>query len=457
MRAREIITTMPLWLLGLALALAIVLVGPASAQDEAELATPIAADSTPEQDGQIERRLNNIYSHLDGLKAVTVTADAGVVTLQGEIYSRDNQEKALELAARTAGVVSVVDQLQYNRDLGRQIRLVGKDLRDRALSILQYLPILLLAALVFSGFWFLARWLTRDRSYLTRLAPNVFIGDLISQIVRIAITVLGLVVALQIADATSILGSVLGALGLAGLAFGFAIRDTVENYIASILLSLRQPFSPNDHVVIEGQEGLVLRLTSRATLLMSFDGNHIRIPNAMVYKGIIVNYTRNPRRRLSFELGVGSDVNLINALSLASATMAESPGVLAKPAPIGQVQALGDSNVLLCFHAWLDQTVSDYTSVRSETIRRVKAAFQQADFDMPEPIYRLNIQADAAATSPASGTTETTGEPTAEREPVQHTAQRQESPEDAVRAQLVVDREHEDQQDDLLSTDAPKE
>jgi small-conductance mechanosensitive channel len=84
----------------------------------------------------------------------------------------------------------------------------------------------------------------------------------------------------------------------------------VENYIASILLSLRQPFSPNDHVVIEGYEGLVLRLTSRATLLMSFDGNHIRIPNAMVYKSVIVNYTRNPRRRISFQVGVGTDVNL---------------------------------------------------------------------------------------------------------------------------------------------------
>jgi len=432
------------------------------AQEEERLDTPINVTTDPGSDARIKRRLGNIYSNLNGLQNIEVVVDEGIVTLRGEIAERADEERALELAARTADVVSVENELVYNRDVGNKLQAIWQDLAKKGMDLLQFLPVLLVALLVFVAFWFFARWLTRERGYFSRWAPNVFIGDLIRQIVRIAVTLVGLIIALEIADATSVIGSVLGALGLAGLALGFAIRDTVENYIASILLSLRQPFSPDDHVVIDGQEGLVLRLTSRATLLMSFDGNHIRIPNAIVYKGVIVNYSRNPKRRFSFELGVGTDVNLLDALQLARKTVQESPGVLASPAASVQIHSLGDSNVLLRFYAWIDQTQSDYSAVRSETIRRVKAAFQQADFDMPEPIYRLRIGGQSDLSGEPGGDGATHGvlaeEPAREApEPVEHRPEAGESPEAAARSQLRADERSEVGDDNLLREDAPKE
>ena len=432
------------------------------AQEEERLDTPINVTTDPGSDARIKRRLGNIYSNLKGLQNIEVVVDEGIVTLRGEIAERLDEERALELAARTADVVSVENELVYNRDVGNKLQAIWQDLAKKGMDLLQFLPVLLVALLVFIAFWFFARWLTRERGYFSRWAPNVFIGDLVRQIIRVAVTLLGLIVALEIADATSVIGSVLGALGLAGLALGFAIRDTVENYIASILLSLRQPFSPDDHVVINGQEGLVLRLTSRATLLMSFDGNHIRIPNAIVYKGVIVNYSRNPNRRFSFELGVGTDVNLLNALQLARQTLQESPGVLASPAASVQIHSLGDSNVLLRFYAWIDQTQSDYSTVRSETIRRVKAAFQRADFDMPEPIYRLRIGGQNALLGESAGDGATHGilaeKPSGDSpEPVEHRPEAGESPEAAARSQLRADERSEDGDDNLLREDAPKE
>ena len=65
----------------------------------------------------------------------------------------------------------------------------------------------------------------------------------------------GVVVALDILGATALLSTILGAAGIVGLAIGFAVRDTVENFIASILLSIRQPFRPNDAIEIEGDRG----------------------------------------------------------------------------------------------------------------------------------------------------------------------------------------------------------
>ena len=450
---------------GACLLLLALLVGPAPApvaQEEEALNTPINVTTDPEIDALIERRLTNIYSNLEGLQSIEVAVDEGIVTLRGEIFERADEERALELAARTADVVSVQNELVYNRDVGNKLQAVWRDLAQKGVQLLQFLPVLLVALLVFVAFWFLARWLTRKRGYFSRWAPNVFIGDLIRQIARVAVTVVGLILALEIVDATSVIGSVLGALGLAGLALGFAIRDTVENYIASILLSLRQPFSPDDHVVIDGQEGLVLRLTPRATLLMSFDGNHIRIPNSIVYKGVIVNYSRNPNRRFSFDIGVGTEVNLLDALQLARETVRESPGVLASPSPSVQIHSLGDSNVVLRFYAWIDQRQSAFSSVRSETIRRVKAAFQQADFDMPEPIYRLRIggqNAPLAEFGDMDALVERSMEPAVSElpEPVDHPGLAGDSPEAAARAQVHADESSTDAHDNLLREDAPKE
>ncbi len=435
---------------------------PSLAEGEPELDTTIEAESNPSLDRQIERRLGNIYSNLEGLSTIQVTVNEGIVTLSGEIQEREAEQRALELAARTAEVVSVQNRLVYTQDVEKKLTAVFSKLSKQGMTFFQYLPVLLVAGLIFITFWFLGKWATSRSAFFDRVTPNVFIGDLVRHLVRIAITLCGLIIALEVADATSILGSVLGALGVAGLALGFAIRDTVENYIASILLSLRQPFSPNDHVIIQDREGLVLRLTSRATLLMSFDGNHIRIPNSLVYKGVIINYSRNPRRRFTFTLGVGTDVNLIEALKLAAATLADAPGVLATPAPLGQIDSLGDSNVLLKFFAWVDQDQSNYSSVRSEAIRRVKTAYEQEDFDMPEPIFRLQLQdrVPAGLTGdqlPSSGARPAPAARAGDREPIENAFSDHDSQESAVLAQAQAAEGEEGGSANLLSESAPKE
>src|SRR5690606_23177807 len=103
--------------------------------------------------------------------------------------------------------------------------------------------------------------------------PNVFLAELAAGAIRFVFVVTGLVVALDLLGAGALLGAVLGGAGVIGIALGFAMRDTIENYVASLMLSLRQPFRANDHVRIEQMEGRVVRLTSRATVLMTLDGN----------------------------------------------------------------------------------------------------------------------------------------------------------------------------------------
>ncbi len=283
-------------------------------------------------------------------------------------------------------------------------------LLDEAYRLLAALPLLGLALLVVWIGWRSGRWLSQ-RAVLDRVAlRNPFLRDLTRTTVRwIAITV-GLLIALEIMNATAIVGAVLGTAGVLGVAIGFAFKDILENYLAGILLSIRQPFAPRDHVVIDGNEGLVIALTSRATILMTLDGNHLRLPNALVFRSVTLNYTRNPSRRFEFEVGIGVEEDLLMAQEIGIGELCTIDGVIAKPPPRALITALGDSNVQVRFHGWVNQRNHDFGLVKSEAIRRVKLALEAAGMDMPEPIYRVQLGRQSA-TSKAPEPTPTVAVP----------------------------------------------
>jgi small-conductance mechanosensitive channel len=166
----------------------------------------------------------------------------------------------------------------------------------------------------------------------------------------------------------------------------------VENYLAGVLLSTRNPFEIGDAVEIDGQVGKVARLTSRDTVLMTLDGNHLRIPNAIVMNSVLLNYSRNPKRRFDFSVGVSTEFDLTEAKRIGLEALASNPGILSEPKPLAVIDSLGDSSVAMKFFAWLDQTDSDFLKTKSEAIRLVKEAFDDAGIEMPEPIYRVHIR-----------------------------------------------------------------
>ena len=137
----------------------------------------------------------------------------------------------------------------------------------------------------------------------------------------------------------------------------------------------------------------MVRLTSRATVLMTPDGNHVRIPNAKVYKGVIVNYTRNPKRRFDFVIAVGSESDLSGAQAVGVAVLRQMHGVLDEPEPWSRVVEIGDSSIPICFYGWVDQRETSFPKAQSEAIRLVKEGLEAAGFELPEPIYRVRSEA----------------------------------------------------------------
>ncbi len=354
----------------------------------------ITTDNTDKDDKQIKSRLQEIFSELDNFQQVGLDVSSGVVKLSGQVESQANAERAVQLANQVEGVVAVKNELTVNRSLQTRLDTTRQKILDTFNNIVANLPLFALALVVFTVFWFIGGWLSKRHNFYQKFTRSYFIASLLGQIVHLLLIILGLVLALALLDATALLGTILGAAGIFGLAIGFAVKDTVENYIASILLSLRNPFEINDLVNIDGQEGNVMRLDSRATMLISPDGNHIRIPNALVFKAVITNFSRHAERRFQFDVGVDTDQDLLYVQGLALETLTRLPGVLSEPAPMVLIQELGDSNVILRLFAWVNQTSHNLGKVRSEAIRQVKQRFDEAGVVIPEPIYKLRLMQD---------------------------------------------------------------
>lgn len=360
--------------------------------DDIAGAEPITIDTSAlPADDQIAQRIQRVYSQIDSLSAIVVTVREGVVFLSGSVSNETQAERAIALAARLQGVVAVDDGMNRSLDIHGNVAPLIEQFQADITRWSRALPLIVLALGLFLLIAYIGHRLARWTSLWRRIAPNPFLGELIGQVVRTVTIVFGLVLALNLVGASALIGTVLGGAGVVGLAIGFAVRDSLENYISSIMLSLKQPFRANDHVVIGDHEGKVARLTSRATVLMTLDGNHLRIPNAQVFKAVILNYTRNPERRFQFELGVDAADDPVAAMRIGLDAMCALPYVLDDPEPDAIISTVGDSNIIITFMAWIDQGVSDFGKSRSLAIRAAMTVLEEQGFTLPEPIYRLRF------------------------------------------------------------------
>jgi small conductance mechanosensitive channel len=359
---------------------------------EASPLDPLVAQARLERLDQVERLLA-VYRRIPGLREVRIGVEGGVLELRGRVLSSEDRERALEYARALVTGVDFVDDraLVVETDVRRRLEPAYDRIREKGVAFLRFLPSLLLGLLVLGLGGVLAWWLGNRHGIYERFGRNPFAQNLLRQVVRFAVFLVALLLALDLMAITALVGAVLGAAGVAGIAVGFAFRDIVENYLAGVLLSLRQPFAPQDHVQLAGEEGRVIRLTGRETVLMTLDGNHVRIPNATVFKAVITNLTRNPRRRFHFMATVAPWEALGPVIQVTREAVGSVEGVLESPAVAVRISELQDSAVSLRVSGWVDQTRSDFGKARSRAIRAVKEAYEAAGIDTPPPEYGIRI------------------------------------------------------------------
>lgn len=351
----------------------------------------IAIDNKAIADSDIQSRIQAIFAEIEGLDKVVVTVNQGVVKLLGETANDKKAVQAFNLANRLQGVVAVEDEISRTLSVEDNVTPVVNELMSKVKSWTKALPLLLTALLAFLVVASVGKFLSNRTQFWQKVTPNPFVAELLSGTVKFVFIVLGLILGLSLMGAQGVIGTLLGGAGILGIAVGFAVKDSIENYIASIMLSLRQPFRATDRVIINDKEGIVVRLTSRATILMTLDGNHLRIPNSEVFKGTILNYTKNPERRFRFELGVDANNDPLAAIKVGLDAINSLDFVLDEPKAVAVINEIGDSNIVLEFQVWVNQSQTDFAKARSIAIRQTKHALENTGFSLPEPIYKLNF------------------------------------------------------------------
>jgi small-conductance mechanosensitive channel len=395
----------------LRLASLLLLLLPLASMQAATLPSPGAVAAATATDDAADRatgqRLDARLAGIRGLHDVNASISSGVARLEGEVVTEDERKLAGDIAAQTRGVARVENRIVLSANLSDRFESGLQAVTAKLVRLLAAAPLLLVAiAIVVLAAWS-GRLLSRRMRWTRRLrSPNPYMDGLVRRVVQSLALLAGILVALDLLGATSLVGAVLGSAGVVGLVLGFAFRDIAENYIAGVLLSLRRPFAPGEHVVIDNREGKVVALTSRATILMTLDGNELRLPNAMVFKAVVLNYSRNPQRRLDFVLTIDPSESIREAHALALDEISRVEGVLADPAPSWVLQDYLPTGSQLRFFAWVDQRESDLGKVRSEAIRVVKGAFARAGIDAPRTVTHVALHREAggpAAGMPATG------------------------------------------------------
>lgn len=415
-----------------------------------EPGSKIELETEAATDRAIAERIRSVLRELDGYADISVSVTSGVVTLSGRTLDGVSRDRLETLVGRVEGVVAIENEVTESTDLSERLTPAYDRFLARTAKLVALIPLALVAFTAFAivaGIGFLIARLKRPWD---RIAPNEFIADIYRTFIRIAFLVGGMVVALDILGATALLGTILGAAGIIGLAIGFAVRDTVENFIASIMLSIRQPFRPNDLIEIGGDTGKVIRLTSRATILLSPDGNHIRIPNATVFGSRIVNFSRNVERRFEFDISIDAGSDISAARQLCQDTLQYLPFVLAEPSALVWIETLDDAGVLLRSTGWINQNDTSFAPARGEAIRQVKNALESAGFALPSKTYALRMDAAPPPQAPTVPTGEQNNPPSSDIEIVAAT--------DSEELDRMINAERQETaNDDLLSKRAPEE
>ncbi|MDP8939778.1 MAG: mechanosensitive ion channel family protein [Actinomycetota bacterium] len=281
--------------------------------------------------------------------------------------------------------------LAQNGDPEGFLEVIQVSFRELAREIASRAPRITVALVIFLIFVVIALVLRRAlKTALGRmtLAPRIRI--LIVRIALISALAVGALVFLVVATGAS-LGRVITGFGLLSVGVGLALKSPLENMISGIITILVAPFRIGDEIEVSGYTGKVEDISIHDTILRTFDGKRVAIPNIDVYLNAVVNQTAHPIRRYDVTVGVHYNDDLPKAVEIARESLNSTEGVRETPEPVVLVETLNAYSVDMILRFWSDPTMQNQFKVISDVTTSVKLAFDREGITIPFPISTLHI------------------------------------------------------------------
>jgi small-conductance mechanosensitive channel len=249
------------------------------------------------------------------------------------------------------------------------------------------LPALALAALAFLAAWTAGAMLARlVREGASRYGHDPTLGRALGNLTKFAAVLVGFLVAITLAVPSVKVADALGFLGLSGVAVGFAFKDIFQNFLAGLLILLRKPFQLGDQIASSGFEGMVEDINLRSTIVKTYAGERVVIPNSDVYQDPVVVRTAYGLHRDALTVGIDYGADLRGAKAALQAAVPDVPGVLAEPAPWVRTAELAHNCVNLEVFYWTTAPHHATLEVRDRVAIAVYEALSEAGIRMgPHP------------------------------------------------------------------------
>lgn len=252
----------------------------------------------------------------------------------------------------------------------------------------------------------LAFWLARTirmvlaEDVLPSLALPRGVGNSVSTLSYYSVLFIGLIAALAAAGLQ--VGQLAIVLGALGVGIGIGLQDVVRNFVSGLILMFERPIQPGDVVDVAGMSGMVRDIGMRATIVTTWEGAQVVVPNGMLLADKLVNWTlHGTRRRIDINVATGYEVAPQRTIELLQEIARGVQGVAASPAPLAILTGLAPGQIEFNLRAWTTDT-ADWLRVRSDMAVQVGNGLAEAGIAVPRPQREVHLRG-TASDAPASG------------------------------------------------------
>lgn len=260
-------------------------------------------------------------------------------------------------------------------------------------ALILNLPNIVIAILIMTVFYFVARGLARFfKNVLLKRISQVSIREIISKIIFIIVLLVGFFISTGVLGLDRLLTGVLAGAGVIGLAIGLALQGTLSDTFSGVVLSFLPHIRINDYIESDTVKGFVSEINLRNIMIHRTDGNYVVIPNSKFTEKPFLNYSLSPRSRISVSCGVGYECNLQQVEDLVTKIISENFEQQEGERVEFYFTEFGDSSINFITRFWVDMTrTREEYAARHKAIKLIRQHFRENNINIPFPIRTLDF------------------------------------------------------------------
>lgn len=255
-------------------------------------------------------------------------------------------------------------------------------------STLEKLPDIAIALIIILLFYILSKIAQRLGGRVAdRATHDLSLRSLFRTMIQVLVMGIGIFVAAAVIFPGLKAGDLIGVLGLSSVAIGFAFKDIFQNFLAGILILTQRPFTITDQIARGDIEGTVEHINIRSTIIKTYDGQRIVVPNSELFTNAVTVRTAYPKRRTTFKAGIAYGEDIEQARAAIRKAIESCENVEQDPVPQIYVTEHADSAIVFDIRYWTDTKKAVVMVALDEVATAIKYALDDAGIEIPFP-YR---------------------------------------------------------------------